>query len=131
VVVEQTNAKEIQILKIRENERLVEKMQVEVVNMKRDRILAKLDSDIETLEYDIKNATRDYEREKSSGEFYYDKFNKVEAELVAEKKKFEDLNAIYLDIIENACGCQRCRLFLGNMQIPNWFPNFQASRTPN
>jgi hypothetical protein len=130
-VVEQTNAKEIQILKIRENERLVEKMQVEVVNMKRDRILAKLDSDIETLEYDIKNATRDYEREKSSGEFYYDKFNKVEAELVAEKKKFEDLNAIYLDIIENACGCQRCRLFLGNVQIPNWFPNFQASRTPN
>jgi hypothetical protein len=51
LVVEQTNAKEIEILKIRENEKRTEKMKEEIENMKRDQMLAKLDHEIEKLEF--------------------------------------------------------------------------------
>ena len=128
LVVEQTNAKEIDILKIRENEKRTEKMKEEIENMKRDQMLAKLDQEIEKLEFDIRNVTRQVEHETNSGMNHYNALVRVNAELEAEKKKFNDLNAVYQDIMRNACGCQRCRVIFGIAQTPNWFANFEASK---
>ena len=47
---EQTNAKEIEILKNRENKRKAEKIGEEIENVKRDQMVAKLDYEIEKLE---------------------------------------------------------------------------------
>ena len=125
---EQTNAKEIEILKIRENERKAEKLAEEIENFKKDQMVATLDYEIEKLEYQRRNVTRQYEYEKTSGVYHYNAYIQAEKELAAEKKKVEDLQAVYNDILSHACGCQRCRVVLGVTQTPNWFENFQASK---
>ena len=72
-------------------------------------------TDIGQLRMRLYQMILDRDQQYESGNYYYNRFQQRQKELHNEKQKYADLKKKNDKIMQNVCGCQRCR----NNQTPN------------
>ncbi|XP_059352566.1 uncharacterized protein LOC130703799 [Daphnia carinata] len=125
LIVDRIDVSVMQVLAVRINETMHDKLRIEITNEKLSKEPNALEIEIRRLEAELRNATADRDAQAAEGKIHHDAFMEVDKVLQIEKRKFNELKDIVDYIIRNACGCQNCKA----NQIPNW-TSFLASKPP-